>query len=209
MIEYNKKIKLDDYKSLSYSINSGYVQIHTITALDTKDNAYIIKLSRWDDYTFTSWYDVSFEEYEKLNKQTHKFEKEHPLYIPLLHLLNGEDELIIDDDETSEMNKKYMRIYYDKEDINIDFINNLEEDTSLEKFNVFIKNIGFDLRSKIDCLEKDTKERLFFFFKEVYARMLEEEHQIMIEEYLISNNLLTKEESKKYVKKLILNKRID
>ena len=164
-------------------------------------NGKIIDFCRWDDYSFKSWYDINYEEYIVLNSELHTFEKSHPLYLPLLHLLNGEKELIIDDDEISEVNKKYMRIYTNKDKINIDFINKLENNHALDKFSIFIKNISFDLRSKIDCLEKDTKERLYFFFQEVYEKIIEENHQISIEEYLINNNLLNKEESKKYVKK--------
>lgn len=204
MNEFSKKIRVSDHNDLRYNINSGYTQIHTITAIDTKDKLNIVKFSRWDDYNFSSYYDydISYEEEKKINKQSHTFEKNHPLYIPLLHLLNGVEELIIDDDETQENNKKYMRIYTDQDNINIDFINNLEKELELEKFCVFIKNIGFDLRSKIDCLGIDTKERLYFFFQEVYERIIEENHQITIEEYLLDKNLLTKDESKKYVKKL-------
>ena len=201
MSEFNQKIKVNDEKYVEYSIYPGFVPMHTITAADRKETTKIMKFHSWDDYSFDSWYAEDFEEYKKSSIQSHTFEKEHPLYIPLLHLLNGEEELIIDDDETAELNQKYMRIFLDGDNIGIDFINHLEKDSSPEKFKVFIKNILRDYRSKIDCFEKDTKERLYFFFEEAYERMKEEEHQISIEEYLINHNLLSKEESKKYIKK--------
>jgi len=106
---------------------------------------------------------------------TDTFDKRHPLYIPLIHLLNGDDELIIDDDDTHELNENYMRIYRDNENINIDFIYCGEDELAFNKFTVFVKNIGYDLRSKIDCQKKDTKDRLHYFFGEVYEKFMEED----------------------------------
>ena len=203
MNNFSKKIELDNYNNLNYYIMEGYVPITTIVAINKENFSHVIKFSRWDDYGFSSNYDISFEEYEKMNKQSHTFSKNHPLYIPLLHLLNGKEELIIDDDETYEVNKKYMKIYIDVDNINIDFINELEKDESFDKFNIFIKNIGFDLRSKIDCWNLDTKERLYFFFKEIDEYLNEEYHQMTIEEYLLNNSNLSLEESKKYLKNYI------
>ena len=202
MGEFKKEINLGDNKKLSYEISKEYVPMHTIKLVERDRIPKSIMFNKWDDYGFTSWYANSIEEFEKSTIQTHIIEKDYPIYIPLLHLLNGSDELIIDDDATYENNKKYMRIKLNEKNITIDFINLLNNNDSLEKYNVFIKNIGFDLRSKIDSLNLDTKERLYFFFREVYEFIKEEYHQVTIEEYLNSNNLLTKEEVKKYVKKV-------
>ena len=94
-----------------------------------------------------------------------------------------------------------MRIYKKDSNIAIDFIYNLDDLHDNRKFYIFIKNISSDGRSKITCLGKDTKERLCFFFKEVYERFEEEYHQTTIDEYLENNNKLSLDESKKYVKK--------
>ena len=96
-----------------------------------------------------------------------------------------------------------------KEDkINLAFINDLEDADIIDRFSVFIKNIGPDGRSKIDSFYKDTKERLYFFFKEVYERVSEEYHQITIEEYLLKNSKeFDNEEVKKYVRKMNIRKR--
>jgi hypothetical protein len=201
MEELNKEIKISDKKIIRYEIRSGYVPIQTVTYANLENGIKTISFSRWDDYCFRSYHEMDFKDYDNSKREEHVFEKDNPLYIPLLHLLDGEDELIIDDDETSEMNKKYMRICKEEEKIIVVFINELGKDTDLEKFNIFIKNIDFDLRSKIDCLRKDTKDRLYFFFQEVHEKMIEDDHQISMDEYLLNNNLLTNEESKKYVKK--------
>lgn len=201
MKEFNKEIKVNENEIIRYSINRGYVPISTVTVINLNDPCKVLRLSRWDDYGFNSYQSVSFKESIKMKKQLYTFDKDNPLYIPLIHLLKGEKELIIDDDDTYELNEKYMRIYHDGENINIEFINNLEEDTSFERFRVFIKNVAPDCRSKIDSYENDTKERLYFFFKEIDELFREEYHQNTIEEYLVKTNDYSLEESKKYTKK--------
>jgi hypothetical protein len=208
MQELNKEIKIDNKNIIKYEIIPGYVPLHIITYVNLENGIKTITLSRWDDYSFVSYQQMKFEDYDGLKREKHIINKSNPLYIPLLHLLNGEEELIIDDDDTSEINKKYMKVYTEDDNINVEFINELGNSFDIEKFNVFIKNIFFDLRSKIDSFRKDTKERLYFFFDEVLELFMEENHQISIEEYLLDNGLLTKEESKKYVKKWNHDKKI-
>ena len=200
MKEYFKEIKVNDDKDVSYNITGNLIPLHIIRTNASGPKS--IKFCRWDDYSFESWYGIDYEKYKSLKNEFHTFEKDHLLYIPLLHLLNGEEELIIDDDETRELNKKYMKIFFSSDYIGIDFIYNFDEDPVIsDKFSVFVKNIGFDLRSKIDCVEKDTKERLYFFFGEVFNLFDEEYHQMTIEEYLLGLDNLDINESKKYVKK--------
>lgn len=202
MESFSKKITINENQSMQYDISSGLIPIHTITSNDTNDFTKTIMFSKWSDYSFKSWYRINYEDNEKINKQTHIFNSNHPLYISLLHLLNGKEELIIDDDETDELNKKYIKIYRDKNDVIIDFINNKDKIQVFDKFSVFIKNTEYDLRSKTDCLKEDTKERLYFFFEEVYNLFKESYHQITTEEYLLNKNELTTEECKKYVRKI-------
>jgi len=185
----NIDIKMDynDNRKLSYSISDGYCPITTIRE-DFLENGELKKdfrLCRWDDYGFTSYVDADYDEYMEMKEVSYTFEPGHPLYIPFFHLLKGDKELLIDDDETYQENMKYMIIYIDNDIITLKFVNNLEEDESIERFHVFIKNIGFDLRSKIDCNDLDTKERLFNFFNEVNKLFMEENHQITMEEYML------------------------
>ena len=198
MKEFSKEIKVNSNEKVRYD----YIDGISITAINEKDCPNDIKFCRSDDYYFDSWYDIDDEEYYTKKRQLHTFERNHSLYIPLLHLLNGEKELIIDDDDTYELNKKYMRIFLDGDNINIEFIYNLDENLAFNKFCVSIKNIGFDLRSKVDDLGLDTKKRLYLFFNEIGNIFSEEYHQITLEEYLLNNNSLSLEESKKYVKSL-------
>ena len=200
MKELKKEIILDETKTISYNVNGDSIPIHTITENNINNYPRNIQFCKWEDYCFKSWYALCYEDYKLVKNESHNFDKDHPLYLPLMHLLNGKKELIIDDDETQELNKKYMRILFDDGIININFINKFNNDDSMNKFSIFIKNVNFDLRSKIDCQKLDTKERLYFFFEELYT-LFDEYHQTTIEEYLLSNNYLSLEESKKYVKK--------
>lgn len=61
-------------------------------------------LSKWDDYGLNGW---AYNE-EEFNKLSFTFDIRHPLYIPLFHLLNYDDKLLIDDDDTKENNQKYI-----------------------------------------------------------------------------------------------------
>ena len=203
MNELEKRIKINENRILIYQISKGYAKpTYTITDgfLENGDIQKTYSLSQWDDYGLNAW----IIDNNGVNKVSFEFNLEHPLYIPLLHLLNYDDELIIDDDDTVENNIKYINIYKKNNLIFIDFIDNINYNGQInltEKFNIFIKNIGFDGRSKIDQLHLDTKKRLYIFFNEIYDRLIKIYNQISIEEYLINNKLLTKEESKKYIKK--------
>ena len=165
---FESTIKINDNRIIRYDIFDSFTEIHTIKEEFINNNRVIknYKLSRWDDYSFTAWISTAMENLEDINSLSYDFDINHPLYNPLLHLLDGDNELLIDDDETREINKKYMLINKDNDKINLIFVNNLEYYDVLNKFYVFVKNIGQDPRSKITDIE--LKKRLFEFYKEVY-----------------------------------------
>lgn len=201
MKEVVKEIKLDGNKTIEYVLREENIPMHIITYTTPENRIQRIQFTKRDDYNIRAYHGVTFSDYIKSPSETIIFNKSNPLYIPLLHLLNGEDELIIEDDDTLEYNEKYLRIYKEEENIITKFIYNRYDNTDIERFNIFIKNINFDLRSKIDCSKKDTKDRLYFFFDELYNSLMKDNHQISMEEYLLQNQSLTTEESKKFVKK--------
>lgn len=179
----NITIKINEYESISLdAINDSFLPIKTIEVTNEKDITHTMTMAISEDYCFLSRYNVTFKEMRKMKKQTHTIENTHLLYIPLLHLLNGDEELIIDDDFTDEINERYLRIYKDNDNINIDFINEIENDRSFERFCVNIKNVEPDIRSKIDCLGKDTKKRLKCFFDEAINLIETKNNQISAEE---------------------------
>lgn len=127
-------------------------------------------LSVWDDFSFNAY----IPNEDSTNEVSFQFNKDHPLYQSFINLLNGESNLIIDDDFTREINKKYINIYIKDEIIYLKYISNqYENPIAIEKFNVYIKNIFPDGRSKIDQQYKDTKKRLMDFFNKAVNALLE------------------------------------
>lgn len=159
-----KKIKTNYDRVLVLDINDEdeYVQNITINEYFISNNKLFksYTLSMWDDFAFNVYVDdVNLSEVE------FKFNCNHPLYLPLLNLLNNERELIIDDDLTKEYIKKYISINIKDNTIYLKFNNKLiKNELYSKKFYIFIKNIMIDGRSKIDRNYLDTKERLCKFF---------------------------------------------
>ncbi len=187
MKEVEKKIQVDDNRFLIYRITNGYVKpTYTITEGFLEDGILLstYSLSQWDDYGLGGWINND----EGIDKISFEFDKNHPLFLPLFHLLNYDNELLIDDDDTKEKNQKYMLVRREKDKIYLDFVDHLEDSDSFEeRFNVFIKNILFDGRSKIDQEQKDTKKRLLTFFAEANNALINDYNQITMEESLLEN----------------------
>jgi len=205
MKELEKHIKINKNRILIYRISEGYAKpTYTIMEGFLKNGELIknYELSQWDDYGLNGWINDDNE----VIKISFDFDINHPLYFPLLHLLNDDNELLIDDDSTREDNKKYMLIQKEKNKIFVEFINKLESTDMLERFHVFIKNIGPDGRSKIDQNYKDTKIRLFNFFNEVYDVLINDYHQISIEEYLLKKD--ANDDNNKSTAKILKKKNI-
>lgn len=164
-----KRIELENNRVILFSVRAQHpfrIQIHEGFL---NDNNEILK-----DYILLMGDDYSFGGYTKddiVKEISFEFPDAHPLYIPLIHLLNGKKELIIDDDDTLEIKKKYLRISQD-DGLKIEFVNDLSNENGYERFNIFVKNIGYDLRSKIDINGKETKHLLFSFFNEVNAALM-------------------------------------
>ena len=197
MEPFEKRIQINKNRILIYRISKGYAKPTYTIEEGFIENREVIKtysLSQWDDYGFNGW----IYNDKEINSISFNFDKNHPLYFPLFHLLNYDDELLIDDDATRENNKIYIRLYREKDIIYMDFIDELNEDNRIDKFYVFIKNITKDGRSKMDQENKDTKIRLFEFFNEVHNTLLMDNHQISMEEYLLEN--MKKEEIKQLKK---------
>ena len=203
MKEFEKEIILDKDRILKYSISDGFVPFYTIRETILKDGKpyKYFTLNRWDDYCFNGWME---EEYDTKSKLQFVFDANHPLYIPFMHLLCGNSELIIDDDDTPDLYMKYMRIFLKNHKVFLEFINKLKTNNSIfdEKYRVFIKNILYDIRSKLGR-DNYVKNRLHLFYEEIDDMFNEEIHQYTTEEYLIQKDgYISLNESKKYVRKL-------
>ena len=99
MIEYKKTIKINDDRILKFYISDGYAQpMYTIMEgfIENDEIKKTYNLSQWDDYGFTAWINNIDKDIKTIS---YEFDINHPLYIPLIHLLNYDEELIIDDDD--------------------------------------------------------------------------------------------------------------
>ncbi len=184
-MEFEKKFDINSNRKLMYQKDSHTYSLREAILGDGKlDKTYC--LFKGDDYGFTGW---TPSEKQDINKISFEFDINHPLYMPLFHLLNYDDELLIDDDDSVEDNKKYMLIHKGNDKIYVDFINELDNDNfDINKFRVFIKNIVFDGRSKIDQEQKDTKTRLNAFFNEAHNVLSNDYHQVSFEEWLLRDS---------------------
>ena len=136
---YEKKIGKNSI--IRYIIDGSHITIQEYI-LKNGNPIKNYSLSKYDDYGFNGHIFIESKDVnvlEKVNNLSFTISVSHPLYIPLLNLLNGDDELIIDDDYTKDLNKKYMLIKRKKDKIYLSFVNNLEKDELLYKFFVFIK----------------------------------------------------------------------
>ena len=160
-----KRIKIDDNHFLVFDANDDFVYTMTISGYYLENNKLekAFYLSMWDDFSFNAYvnnYNIS--------EITFTFNKNHPLYNPLKKILNTDNNLLIDDDLTLKDKMKYLNISMSNNVILLSFVNKLSnQDYYSKKFNVFIKNIMPDCRSKIDRQYLDTKEHLCHFFNEV------------------------------------------
>ena len=174
MEEFKKEIELDDDNKIIYDNRRAPITIKA------RNIDHILTLAYGSDYVFSSiildedCFDLDDDKkLDELNLYT--FGEEHPLYLPLLNLLNGDNEIVIDDDLIGEglmiscdesSKKKSVRIYSDENGINIKFTNEVDEFAQMSV--VTIKNVMFDSRSEIDRNGSDIKKRLFRFYNEAF-----------------------------------------
>lgn len=187
MEEVYKEIKLDENTEMRFQITEAYCGRSVHISKDYYAGNDLVKgytFCMWDDYAFDAWPNNS-----DFSTDTVMFEIDinDPLFFCFHRLLEGIEELVIDSDEYEDNIKKLI-IRKMNNNIELEFRSNYPKN-AVDKFQIFIKNIAFDLRSKIDVQEKDTKERLFKFFEDVEQTLLEEYHQISIDEYVLMKSL--------------------
>lgn len=167
MKKINKRINLKN-GNICYSNNMAYAgDIKRVSYSVVDEDKNLIKrmdFSIWDDMSFTAWPKGEIEDILKLKQIDFTIDKNNPLFNPLNKFLENEDSFILDDDETSGKDRKIMQICRKEEAINVLFENKLdiEDRTDLfDNFRIFVKNIGYDGRSKLD-IEYDYKVAQYF-----------------------------------------------
>lgn len=138
--------------------------------------------------TFSIWDDMSFNTHihnEELcldiTELSFEIDIEDKIYYALNRMLGRSNSLIIDDDDTREELRNYLEFKRTNNKIIITFHDEDIEKPLFERFNIFIKNIGPDYRSKID--DFNIKYRLVRFFREAEEILTNEFHQYSLDEY--------------------------
>ena len=123
------------------------------------------------------------------------------MFFAFNRLINEKETLIINDDDTFDEKKKYLEIKREENNIKIIFHNNISN--SYDKFNIFIKNIFNDGRSK---MSSDVKSKLCKLFFELEEILQNKNHQYTLDEYyelLKSKNNI--KEDNPFIKRLSCN----
>ncbi|MGM9834944.1 MAG: hypothetical protein ACI31M_04125 [Bacilli bacterium] len=139
-----------------------------------------IKLSIWDDISFST-YKKDIDLYTDIKELEYEITIEDRIYFALNRLLGIDEELYIDDDDTKEAFKNYLVIKRNEDKILFIFHDEDINKPIFERFNIFIKNTGPDVRSKMD--DFNTKFKLHLFFRESAEILLNENHQFTLDEY--------------------------
>ncbi len=191
MAEFEKAIDTDERKFRYGVTKDSYIATQTIKEGFFEGDEFIksYTLCRYDDFFFEGW-----NTKDNTKNLSFSFDVGHVLYLPLLHLLNYDDQLVIDDDDTLETNKKCLVIKKKGPTIYLTFY----DKTGDKDFRVFIKNILYDLRSKIDRNNEDTKGRLHLFFNAVNSMFVTGYTQTTLEEQFAA--VLPNEEMQKVFK---------
>lgn len=150
------------------------------TFLNNNELEKTISFSIWDDMSFRT-YIHNDDLYSDIMDLSFEINIEDKIYFALNRLLGIDDSLVIDDDDTREKLKNYMEFKREKNKFIITFHDEDIDKALFERFNVFIKNIGPDGRSKIE--DFNIKYRLVKFFREAKAILINEYHQYTFDEY--------------------------
>lgn len=168
----DKLININDNKKIfvSYDDKSYCSQINVREAILKEGKIdKIINFNMSDDFSFEACSNQGPE---------FTFDIEDPLYFALNRLLGNDSSLVIEDDNTDGYGIKYMEIKRNNSNnSNINIIFNSDNNN----YNVFIKNIGPDGRSKI--IDFNTKYKLCTLFKEFVDILLNDNYQYGLDEY--------------------------
>ena len=150
-------------------------------------------LEQGDKFCFAASLDMDLQSEENNKTLVFNFNVDHPLYFPLLHLLGKDKEVIIKDDEVEDAEQKCLVIVNDNDLITMSFVDKTKASIVSGKF-VVTCDTKFDYLTNLSAVKNnDTKKRLYYFFHEASEVLLEDSHQISMEEYDVHKKVLEKE----------------
>ena len=142
-----------------------------------------------DNYYFNADLDFDLATEENNKKLIFDIDVNHPLFFSFLHLLNGEEELIINDSTNKENESKYLSIKNEEDIITLNFVDKIKNESLSKKFKIKFDSTLDYLTSKESVKDNDTRERLNIFFEESCNLLFDGYHQIDFEEYTLSKKI--------------------
>ena len=128
-------------------------------------------------FTFSASLDLDLETEENKNKLVFEIDIDHPFYFPLLHLLDNQNELVINDEREND-EQKYLSIKNEEDLITLNFVDKNKNESLKDRFVIL-------------CLDK--KNKINSFFDEMFEVLSDDYHQINFEEYTLKKKISEKE----------------
>lgn len=191
-----KEVKISYERRARLLINdkdSSKKQIEEIFRVDGIDCANY-KFIQGERNIFSATLDIDIESEENKNILIFDIDINHPLYFAFLHLLNGEEELIIEDEDKKNKDLKYLSIKNEDDLITLNFIDKNKNERLIDRFIISYDNKN--TKSLYLLKKNDYKEKVNMFFEEATDLLLEDSHQINFEEYDVEQKILKKEKER-------------
>lgn len=191
-----KEVRLDHGRKIKvYVGNNQNIIDKRITETFVADGLECANYSfvQGDKVLISASLDIDLESEENKNKLIFEIDINHPLYFAFLHLLNGRDELIINDENKENRDLKYLSIKNEDDLITLNFIDKIKNENLRDRFTIRYDNKK-DYKGNIYLVGKnDIKTRIDEFFEEATILLFEEAHQISFEEYDIQQKIKEKQ----------------
>lgn len=187
-LDHERKIKVFVGNNQS-SLDKQITEIFTADGLECANYSFV----QGDKVLISASLDIDLESEENKNKLTFEIDINHPLYFAFLHLLNGKDELTINDEKQENKDLKYLSIRNEEDLITLNFIDKIRNENLRDRFTIRYNNSRDYKGSMYVISRNDTKTRMNEFFEEATKLLFEDSHQISFEEYDIQQKIKEKQ----------------
>ena len=190
-----KEVRLKDERKIKVYDNENAIhpikQITESFSVDGLECAHY-SMIKGEIFTFNASLELDLETEENKNILVFDIDIDHPLYFPLLHLLQNDKELIINDVK-DDKNMKYLSIKNDDDLITLNFIDKNRNEKLKDRFVVVSDNKLDYLKNIMSLKNNDIKKRINDFFDEACEMLFEDYHQINFEEYTLKKTICDRE----------------
>lgn len=194
MIIQRKIILLDEEKrAINYCETEGYNpgrNRHTIEEYFIDHGIKkMYKLNCGENYSFEGWINADIKTKQSIDSISFELDSTHPLYLPFQNMLQEDEKLIINDENTPSENSKYTEICKKEDKIVLSFVNKLNQEDVTKKFLIHSGQDG------------KARQRIKDFFEELVKTM----KQISKEDFEVRDKGPDSEEAKQFIKTVMPN----